>query len=356
MLGVDPEVGTSALRLWVTAGAAALLFLFCMLALFRPQASLPWRVGLVVLGAIFGAAIAWASVDHSTSGNSSPDRRALERRLDELGALALAPGSPLACLDALAGENVEAACEKALFVSPVSVAAASSYVGARLALLASMTAYAEHGGADIEPALVPLRRSLEADHFGFVAHVLTVRDGCTGQTCKALALLRDASRVRSNLGAQTLDRYLDHYQEVWAKAADAAPGEVAQAQPNAIATTQAGQYRFPVGRFDPAGQHYEPGADRAGAARRCRCRGRQSEPSSCRARVATLTQVGRKSAGANPCSTRSSGYWCGRANLAGAGAATSTRGRGAAWRAGSAQSVFAQRQHGRAGAVAMSQL
>ena len=233
MLGVDPEVGSSLLRLWVTAGAAALLFLFCMLALFRPQASLPWRVGLVVLGAIFGAGITWASVDHSSSGNSSPDRRALERRLDELGALALAPGSPLVCLDALAGENVEAGCEKALFASPVSAAAASSYVAARLAVLASMTAYAERGGAGIEPALVALRRSLEADHFGFIAHVLAVRDGCTSENCKTLALLRDSTRVRSNLAAQTLDRYLDHYQEVWAKAADGAPAEVAQAQPNA---------------------------------------------------------------------------------------------------------------------------
>jgi len=230
MLGVDPEFGTSALRLWVAAGSAALLFLFCMLALFRPQPSLPWRAGLVILSGIFGAAIAWASFDHSLSGGLSPDRRALEQRLAELSVQALAPGSPLACLDALAGENVEAACEKALFVSPVSVASASSYVAARLTLLAGMTAYAERGGADIEYALAPLRRSLEADHFGFVAHVLVVRDACTSQTCKALALLRDPSRVHSNLGAQTLDRYLDHYQEVWAKAPDAASAEVAQGQ------------------------------------------------------------------------------------------------------------------------------
>ena len=71
---------------------------------------------------------------------------------------------------------------------------------------------------DIEDALAPLRRSLEADRFGFVAHVLAVRDGCTGQNCKALSLLRDPSRVRANLRAQTIDRYVDHYQEVWAKA------------------------------------------------------------------------------------------------------------------------------------------
>ena len=45
--------------------------------------------------------------------------------------------------------------------------------------------------------------------------------------------------------AQTLDRYLDHYQEVWAKAADAAPGEVAQAQPNAMLPRKLVNIDFP---------------------------------------------------------------------------------------------------------------
>ena len=122
--------------------------------------------------------MAWAFLDLPHPAARSAERRALEARVrTNLARQVLAPGSPLACLDALVGENVEAACEKALFVSPVNVAAASSYVAARLTLLARMTAYAERGGADIEPVLVPLRRSLEADHFGFVAHVLTVRDG-----------------------------------------------------------------------------------------------------------------------------------------------------------------------------------
>ena len=143
---------------------------------------------------------------------------------------------PLACLDASAGESVEAACEKALFVSPASVASASSYVAARLTLLAGMVAYAGRGGSDIEPVLLPLRRSLEADRFGFVAHVLAVRDGCTSKNCKALALLHDPSRVRANLSAGTLDHYLDHYQELWAKAPD---GNLAEAHPSAAARRRA---------------------------------------------------------------------------------------------------------------------
>ena len=162
------------------------------------------------------------------------ERRALELRAQELSARALAPGSPLACLDAVAGENVAAACERALFVSPASVAIASSYVAERLALVAAMVAYAERGGADIEDVLLPLRRSLEADPFGFLAHVLSIRDGCTNHNCKTFALLHDASRVRANLSAETLDHYLDHYLALWAKTPDGTLADAAPAQTAAI--------------------------------------------------------------------------------------------------------------------------
>jgi hypothetical protein len=80
---------------------------------------------------------------------------------------------------------------------------------------------------------VPLRRSLEADRFGFLAHVLEVRDGCTSMSCKPLALLRDPGRVRTNLGEDTLDRYIDHYATAWAQSADAAVADATPAEPPA---------------------------------------------------------------------------------------------------------------------------
>jgi hypothetical protein len=221
MLGVDPEFGTSMLRLWIAAGSAVLLVLFCVLAVFQSQlrmaASPVRRAGVVVAGAILGAVIVWAVLDRPASRDSDAERRSLEMRAQDLNTHALAPGSPLACLDALAGESVEAACEKALFVSPASVAAASSYVAAGLALLSN----AERDGGNIDEVLSPLRHALEADRFGFVAHVLAIRDGCTSQNCKALALLRDSGRVRANLSEHTLDRYLERYASTWSAATDA---------------------------------------------------------------------------------------------------------------------------------------
>jgi len=243
MLGLDPEIGTSALRLWMAAGAAALLVVLVGFAFARPRAegsgSTAVRAIFVIVGAVLGAAVTWAFLDHAALDGRGADRRALEQRAGDLAARSLAPGSPLACLDAVSGDGVEAACEKALLASPAAVAAASSYTAARLALLASMGRYAERGGRDIDYLMQPLRQSLELDRFGFVAHLLAVRDGCTGQNCKALAALRDASRVRANLSAQTLDHYLERYQEIWAKAPDETPAETGQIQANASAAPNA---------------------------------------------------------------------------------------------------------------------
>jgi hypothetical protein len=229
MLGVDSEIGTSALRLWVTAGSAALLVFLCGLTFVLPttRTAEAVRAILVAVGAALGAAITWASF--GGSGNASVERRALELRVAELTTRTLAPGSPLACLDALAGEKVETACEKAIFASPESVASATSYVAARLALLSDITAYAGRNGATIDAAPL-LRRALETDRFGFLAHVLAARDGCTSENCTALGLLGDPRQVRTNLSEATFNRVLESYLPIWAKASEPAVAEVPQVQ------------------------------------------------------------------------------------------------------------------------------
>jgi hypothetical protein len=238
MVGVDSEMASAVLRLWIAAGSAAVLVAICAVAFNGLRTNLA-RTGVVVLGVVVGAAMIWALLGSPVAQDHGADRRALELRAQELTTRTLAPGSALACLDAVAGENVDGACEKALFASAATVAAASSYAAARLELLSDMAAYVKHGGRDIDGALVPLRHSLETDSYGFVAHALAVRDGCTSQNCKALDLLRDASRVRANLSGQTLDRYLDRYLTVWALQPDG-PAPVADAATQSQPTYQPG--------------------------------------------------------------------------------------------------------------------
>jgi hypothetical protein len=241
MHGVDPEFGASLLRLWIAAGSAALLVVLCAAVFFQPQPRLvampALRIGFVIAGAAVGAMMNWAFLD-PVAGSTAAERRALELRAQQLASQVLVPGSPLACLDALVGESVEAACEKLLFGSPATVASASAYVGAQLTLLANTTAFARRQGADLEAMLAPLRRSLESDRFGFVAYVLAIRDGCTPQNCKALSLLRDANRVRTNLNTAALERYLERYAAAWS--AEAPLADAAQA-PTGSTAAAAGQ-------------------------------------------------------------------------------------------------------------------
>jgi len=252
MFGADGEIGTSAVKLWLMVGSAAFLIGFYLFAYLMPQYVLgrALRAGFVFLGAGLGAIMAWALLDYTPSSERTAERQSLELWAEQLNARALAPGSSLACLDALAGEAVESACEKALFTSPASAAAATSFVADRLELLVAMLAYGKHDLADVGSSLRPLRRALEADRFGFLAHVLAVRDDCTSQNCKALALLDDPARVRANLSARTFDHYVEHYAEIWAKAPDGALVDVVQ--PSGQASRKVVNIDFPTAASIPA--------------------------------------------------------------------------------------------------------
>lgn len=239
---IDPQILTLIARispLWIAALSAAFLVLAVCALAFRPArkgffAALG-RSFLLMLTAGLSASLIWAVLQNAAVRDRGAQRSALKLRATELTARALAPGSALACLDALAGETVQAACERAVFATPANVASAVAYVAAQYALLADMTAFSRQSGAGIADDLVPLRRGLEADPFGLVAHVLVRRDGCSSERCQGFALLRDPSHVRTNIIARTLQHYIDHYREVWARTPDVRPAGVADLAPTGTA-------------------------------------------------------------------------------------------------------------------------
>jgi hypothetical protein len=238
MVAVDPEIGTSAVRLWLAAGSATLLVAAVVLAVARPRLSAfgPLLLsGFLALGAILATSMVWAFLGQPPGHDQDAGRQALEMRAQELTARTLEPGSSLACLSGLAGETLETACEKALFASPATVATAISYEAARFTLLADVVAYAKRGGTGVDEMLLPLRRSLESDRFGFLAQALATGEGCTSQSCKALDLLPDARRVRANLSSGTLDHYLEQYQTVWAQTPETPVADVDHGEPSATA-------------------------------------------------------------------------------------------------------------------------
>ena len=235
---LDPVAGAFGLPLWTAGVTAALLAALSLLAFNHAGrdgvVGASARVALVLVG----ASVSWIMLAGASRPDVAAERRALDARVQELQTRAVAPGSALACLDAMAGETVEASCEKALFQTPEAMAAAVSYVSAQLALLGDLTQHAARSGVSPPPALADLRRAAENDRFGLVARVLAQRDGCTPDACGAFALLSDSSRVAANLGERTYDLYVIRYSAVWP--ANAKTPLAAQAGPSPDATAGRG--------------------------------------------------------------------------------------------------------------------
>jgi hypothetical protein len=165
---------------------------------------------------------------------------------------AVAPGSALSCLDELAGETVEAACEKAVFASPEAVSAAVAYVTAKLALLVDRNAYARRVDPTVASELAPLLTALEIDRFGIVAHVLAKRHGCTAGKCEALTWFSDQSHVLANLRDHTFDDEVAKFAAVWNGPPRAATdGAAAEPSHGPAALTVAPRYDFPSSQSIP---------------------------------------------------------------------------------------------------------
>lgn len=237
---IDPENGLLSLPLWAAGAVAALLVVFCVFAFNRAgregAIGVLARVALVMIG----AAASLVVFEGAARRDVVAERRTLDGRLGELLTRAAMPGSALACLDAIAGETVEASCEKALFQSPEAMAAAVSYVSAQLTLLADLTTHVRRPGASIPPAFVNLQRAVEADRFGLAARVLAVRDGCTANACAAFALVQDASHIAANLSERTYDVYVARYSAVWPETAKTPVATVAPGGPEMTATAGKG--------------------------------------------------------------------------------------------------------------------
>jgi hypothetical protein len=221
--GTGPLSGRVAL-----AVAALVVVTYAIVAVRSDHFGKPSPLSRIVLALVLTLAAAWV-FNSFRQRDLAAEQRSLEDRAFELAARAVMPGSALACLDAVAGEAVEDTCEKALFATPEATAAAVTYVATELSLLAAASEHIRRGGPGYGSALTSMRRSLEADRFGIVAHVLAVRDGCTPGQCAAFAFLQGTGRVSVNLAERPFDAYLRSHMASWP-----AGGAQAASNPSAV--------------------------------------------------------------------------------------------------------------------------
>jgi len=203
-----------AFPVWLTLAAAGFFAIIVLVTLLRAEKSVAnGALTVITLLAIGIAAAATLRGFCAGSPGGPAEGRSPQPTMAALPALA--------CIDDLAGEAVLTACEKALFGSPESAAAALSYAASRITRLTSLgDAAASENPA---PELQALRRAVERDRYGLMAYVLLARDHCTPSACAAFAALKDTRQIAANMNERVYDGLIAHYAPLWNTVAAPAP-------------------------------------------------------------------------------------------------------------------------------------
>jgi hypothetical protein len=194
-----------AFPMWLTLVAAGFFAVIVLITLLRAEKSVANGALTVITLLAVGVALAATARSFSARGPSAAED-------DRSTATAGLPA--LACVDDMAGETVLAACEKAVFGSPESTAAALAYAARQLTRL---TAFGDVATANrnMTPEVEALRRAVEHDRYGLMAQVLVVRDHCSQFDCPAFRSLTDSSRLSSNILEHTYDGLVARYSIAW---------------------------------------------------------------------------------------------------------------------------------------------
>ncbi|MGL5168657.1 MAG: hypothetical protein ACRC9K_22490 [Afipia sp.] len=196
------------LPMWLTIAAAGFFAVVLLVTLFRAERSVAnGALTVITLLAIGIAVTSMMRASGVAGGGQSGDSKSSGQAAASLPALA--------CLDGLAGESVETACEKALFASADSVAAGVSYTAAQITRLAAF-GNAAAANRVMTPELSALRRTIERDRYGLVAHVLATREGCSlSAPCPFFQSLTNSAQISSNMSENLYDGFVGRYAPSW---------------------------------------------------------------------------------------------------------------------------------------------
>jgi hypothetical protein len=227
--------------MWLTLAAAAFFGILVLLTLLRAEKSVANGALTVITLLAVGVAVA------ATIRTFGPDSRGLSTETRSSAPL-VAASPALSCIDDLAGEAFLAACEKPLFGSPESAAAALSYAAFQLSRL---TASGDVAAAEkiMTPELRALRRAIERDRYGLMAYVLAMRDHCSPSDCAAFRSLTDNRQIVSNMNERAYEGLIARYVPIW-NAPPASPGMVA-ALPPSMPTGRPTNAEFPSAASTP---------------------------------------------------------------------------------------------------------
>jgi hypothetical protein len=232
------------LSMWLTLAAAGFFAIVVLVTLLRAEKSVANGALTVITLLAIGIAVAATLRDLGTSSRAAS---AETRYLQPTMAAAALPA--LSCIDDLAGEAVLTACEKSLFGSPESAAAALSYASSQITRLTGVGDVAA-ANKSLTPELQALRRAVERDRYGLMAYVLAVRDHCTPSECAAFQSLTDNHQIVANMDERAYEVLIARYAASW-NAPAATTGAVAALAPS-VPTGKPTNADFPSAASTPA--------------------------------------------------------------------------------------------------------
>ena len=231
--------------MWLTLAAAGFFGIVVLITLLRAEKSVAnGALSIITLLAI-GIAVAATLRGYGPTRN---DGSGETRSAPQMSAAAL---PALSCIDDLAGDIVLSACEKALFGSPESVAAAVTYTASQIVRLTAL-GDAAVANRNMTPELQALRHAVERDRYGLAAQVLVARDHCTPTQCAAFRALIDPHQIASHMEEHVYEGMIARYSPGWnAPAAPPSVGPVAVMAPTTMPTGRPTNAEFPTAASTP---------------------------------------------------------------------------------------------------------
>jgi hypothetical protein len=232
-----------ALPMWLTLTAVGFFGVIGVVTLLRAEKSVANSALAVITLLAIGVATA------ATTQGFRPNNPAVTKN-NGAALLGIAAVPALSCIDDLAGDVVLAACEKALFGSPESTAAALSYAARQITRL---TGFGDVSAAskDLTGELEALRHAVEHDRYGLMAEILVVRDHCTPSDCAAFQSLTDRRRILANMEERTYNGLIARYSPAWTASTTPATAPVAALIPG-VPTGRPTNAEFPSAASTPA--------------------------------------------------------------------------------------------------------
>src|SRR5215510_12414364 len=198
---------SSSFPMWLTLAAAGFFAVLLLITLVRAEKSVANGALTVITLLAVGVAVAATIRGFGLPGSPSS-------ATGQAPPPAMAASPALACIDDLAGETVLTACEKTLFGSADSSAAAISYAASQITRLTSLGDVATVN-SNLTPEVEALRRAIERDRYGLMAYVLVARDHCTPQACPAFRSLTNSRQIMTNMDDRVYEGLVLRYSGSW---------------------------------------------------------------------------------------------------------------------------------------------